>query len=168
MGDSRYKGPEVRMSLTYWRNSKKASVAPVGEVREERKEGRTERWTGLYINICFLFLIKKFLLFILAALGARQGTWALSWGVQGSLVDACRLSCGIWEFNSWVPGPGIEHGCPIPTSLVTLRVLSAICWTTRQVPEYVFAVLCSKHLPLWNCWMACCDSWGRKESDTTE
>ena len=45
MGDSRYKGPEVRMSLTYWRNSKKASVAPVGEVREERKEGRTERWT---------------------------------------------------------------------------------------------------------------------------
>ena len=83
MGDSRYKGPEVRMSLTYWRNSKKASVAPVGEVREERKEGRTERWTGLYINICFLLLIKKFLLFILAALGARQGTWALSW--------ACRV-----------------------------------------------------------------------------
>lgn len=42
MGDSRYKGPKVRMSLTYLRNSKKASVAPVGEVRG-REEGGEDR-----------------------------------------------------------------------------------------------------------------------------
>lgn len=39
MRDSRYKGPEVRMSLTYWRNSKKASIASVGEVRGREERG---------------------------------------------------------------------------------------------------------------------------------
>lgn len=87
MRDSRYKGPEVRMSLTYWRNSKKASIAPVGEVRGRRKEGGDREMDRSLYKHMFSFLIKKFLLFILAALGAGRGTC-------GPLVGACRgFSC---------------------------------------------------------------------------
>ena len=64
MGDSRYKGPEVRMSLTYWRNSKKASVAPVGEVRgrEERGEDR-EMDRSLYKLMFSFFNLKNLIIY---------------------------------------------------------------------------------------------------------
>lgn len=56
MRDSRYKGPEVRMSLTYWRNSKKASIAPVGEVRgREERGGDREMDRSLYKHMFSFF-----------------------------------------------------------------------------------------------------------------
>ena len=61
-GNSRYKGPEVRMSLTYSRNSKKASVTRVGEVRGKEARGEaTEMGRSLYEHM-FLFLSGKCLL----------------------------------------------------------------------------------------------------------